>query len=115
MGYGYGGYGMMGGGGNGLGLYLGLSVAETFMREQQRQAFLQQQLRTQQELGRDQAAIQQLQSELAAQTSKVAGLQAQQGGGQPAPTMSKDEEMALLKQQLAAQQEMLLELKAAQK
>lgn len=42
-GMGYGGYGM--GGGNGMGLYLGLSLAETFMREQQRQAYLQQQLR----------------------------------------------------------------------
>merc|ERR1719379_3197168 len=65
MGMGYGGYGM--GGGSGVGLYLGLSVAEAFLREQQRQAYLQQQLKTQQQLGADQAAIQQLQQELAMQ------------------------------------------------
>jgi len=53
------------------GTYLGISLVETLIREQQRQAYLQQQLRTQQELGRDQAAIAQLQAELAAQNSKV--------------------------------------------
>jgi len=37
------------------GTYLGISLVETLIREQQRQAYLQQQLRTQQELGRDQA------------------------------------------------------------
>ena len=33
------------GGGPGFGTYLGLSLAESFIREQQRQAFLEQQLR----------------------------------------------------------------------
>lgn len=41
LGYGYGAYGYgaydVVGGGNGLGLYMGLSIAEAFIREQQRQ------------------------------------------------------------------------------
>jgi hypothetical protein len=50
-GYGYGyGYGIS------PGAYLGLSLVEALIREQERQAYLQQQLRTQLELGRDQVA-----------------------------------------------------------
>jgi len=120
MGMGYGGYGygggMMGGGGNGLGLYPGLSVAETFMREQQRQAYLQQQLRTQQELGRDQAAIQQLQMELQAQNAKVEQLKAQNGGQVPTTSVQQQPapgEMEAMRQMLIQQQKELMELKAA--
>lgn len=120
MGMGYGGYGygggMMGGGGNGLGLYLGLSVAETFMREQQRQAYLQQQLRTQQELGRDQAAIQQLQMELQAQNAKVEQLKVQNGGQVPTTSVQQQPapgEMEAMRQMLIQQQKELMELKAA--
>ena len=112
MGYGmgYGGYGM--GGGNGMGLYLGLSLAETFLREQQRQAYLQQQLRVQQELGQDQAAIQSLQAQLAAQNEKMAGLQQQNGG--VAPKVDAETEATLkLKLQLIEQQKELEQLKAA--
>ena len=58
MGYGY-------GGGIGMGTYLGLSVAEAFLREQQRQAYLQRELQTAQQLGKDQAAIAALQQECA--------------------------------------------------
>merc|ERR1719231_395347 len=115
MGYGgmvYGGYGMGYGGGNGLGLYLGISVAETFLREQQRQAYLQQQLRTQQELGRDQAAIQQLQSELQAQNAKVAALQAQGGASNTTPMNSEaDIEALKLKLQLAEKEKEIEMLK----
>ena len=57
FGYGYG-YGIS------PGAYLGLTLAETLLREQQRQAYLEQQLRTQQQLGQDQAMIQQLQTAL---------------------------------------------------
>ena len=56
------------------------------MREQQRQTYLQQQLRTQRELGQDQAAIAQLQNELSQQNAKVDAMK-QQGaerGGAPA-------------------------------
>ena len=76
FGYGYGyGYGIS------PGAYLGLTLAETLLREQQRQAYLEQQLRTQQQLGQDQAMIQQLQTALAEQSAKVEGLRAQGGGG----------------------------------
>ena len=111
---GFGGYGMYGGGfgGNGAGLYLGLSLAESFLREQQRQAYLQQQLRMQQQLGADQQAIQQLQNELAAQNAKVEGLKQQNGG--VAPAMDADTEATLkLKLQLMEQQKELEQLKAA--
>jgi len=108
MGMGYGGYG----GGNGMGLYLGLSLAETFLREQQRQAYLQQQLATQRQLGADQAAIQQLQMQLQEQNAKVAGLTQQNGG--VAPKVDAETEATLkLKIQLAEQQKELEALKAA--
>lgn len=121
MGYGYGGYGM-GGGGNGMGLYLGLSVAEAFLREQQRQAYLQQQLRTQQQLGADQAAIQQLQMELANQNAKVDALRSQGGSSNnnpvqpqqaPAAPAAESEAMNQMKAQLLEQQKQIEALKAA--
>ena len=117
MGYGgmgYGGYGM--GGGNGMGLYLGLSVAESFMREQQRQVYLQNQLRTQQELGRDQQAIQQLQMELASQNAKVDQLKAQNGGQVPTTSVQQQAapgEMEAMRMMLIQQQKELEALKTA--
>ena len=98
-----------------MGLYLGLSVAESFLREQQRQAYLQQQLRTQQELGRDQQAIQQLQMELAAQNAKVDQLKAQNGGQVPAASVQPQAapgEMEAMRQMLIQQQKELEALKA---
>ncbi|KAL1515579.1 hypothetical protein AB1Y20_002199 [Prymnesium parvum] len=95
---GYGGYGYGGGGGNGLGLYLGLSLAETFLREQQRQAYLQQQLKIQQQMGADQAAIANLERQLAEQNSKVEQLRSQQ-------TASDAATIEQLKAQLAAEQQ----------
>mmetsp|Transcript_5003 Transcript_5003/g.13220 ORF Transcript_5003/g.13220 Transcript_5003/m.13220 type:complete len:220 (-) Transcript_5003:315-974(-) len=120
MGYGmgYGGYGMGGGFGISPGAYLGLSLAETFIREQQRQAYLQQQLRTQQELGRDQAQIQQLQQALMEQNAKVEGLRAQQATApaaqQAAPAPASDAEtVKILQQQLMMQQQQIQQLQQA--
>jgi len=125
---GYGGYGMgygMGygyGGGIGMGTYLGLSVAEAFLREQQRQAYLQRELQTAQQLGKDQAAIAALQQELAAQNAKVDSLRVQQqsGGGSapaqmPATAPGETEAMRQLQVQLIQQQREIEALKAAQK
>jgi len=114
-GYGYGGYGY--GGGISTGTYLGISLVETLIREQQRQAFLQQQLRTQQELGRDSAMIQQLQSQLAEQNAKVEGLRTQQasGGAPPAAAAAAPTDpaaMQMLQQQLLEQQREIAALKA---
>ena len=115
MGMGYGGYGGgygYGGGGNGMGLYLGLSLAETFLREQQRQAYLQQQLRVQQQLGQDQAAIASLQSQLSAQNAKMSDLKEKNGG--VAPAVDAETEATLkLKLQMIEQQKELEQLKAA--
>jgi len=116
-GYGYGGGGGFFGGGISTGAYLGLSLVDTLIREQQRQAYLQQQLRTQQELGKDQAMIAQLQAELAAQNAKVEGLRAQQQQ-QPAtaqqPVAQNDNgAMSLLQQQLLEQQKQIELLKAS--
>ena len=55
-GMGYGQPMMGGGGGGGMGLLIGAELVEAFMKEQQRQAMLKQQLATQQQLGADQAA-----------------------------------------------------------
>jgi len=126
-GFGYGGvfpgYGYGFGGGPGLGTYLGLSLAETFLREQQRQAFLEQQLRTQQELGRDQAQIAALQQQLEVQRSRVDILRAEQEGkpsdsmASQMDTMPAEERAAFeqLMQQLKAQQKEIESLKAASK
>jgi len=118
-GYGYGGFGYSPfGGGISPGAYLGLSLVETLVREQQRQAYLQQQLRTQQQLGADQAMIQQLQADLAAQNAKVEGLKLQQQspGTAPVPAPPTDSgSVQLLQQQLLEQQKEIEALKAAAK
>jgi len=106
----YGG-GMMGGG-NGMGLYLGLSVAESFMREQQRQTYLQQQLRTQRELGQDQAAIQQLQSELASQNLKVDAMKQQGAETNTGAATEKDIEALKLRLQMMEMEKEIAQLKA---
>jgi len=119
-GYGMGGYGYgMGGGGNGMGLYLGLSVAESFIRAQERQAYLQQQLKTQQQLGADQAAIASLQRELSEQNSRVDTLRSQQSqGGAAQPSLQEQvapgesEAMLKLRLQILEQQKELEALKA---
>ena len=123
MGMGYG-YGMMSPFGFGIspGAYLGLSLAELFVREQQRQAFLEQQLRTAQELGQDQAMIAQLQSQLNEQNGKVEAIRARQaaeGGDAPASAPAKapsteSEAIQLLQKQLQEQQAEIAALKAAQ-
>lgn len=104
-GYGYSPFGSPFGGGMSSGTYLGLSLMESLIREQQRQAYLQQQLRTQRELGRDQAQIQQLQAELAAQDAKVDSLKAK------APPMD-EATIQKLQQQLLEQQKQIDALKA---
>ena len=120
MGYGYGmspfGFGIS------PGAYLGLSLAEAFVREQQRQAFLEQQLRTAQELGQDQAMIAQLQSQLNEQNGKVEAIRARQaaeGGDAPATApaqapSTESEAIQLLQKQLQEQQAEIAALKAAQ-
>jgi len=99
-GYGYGGYGYGGGFGISPGAYLGLSLAETLIRENQRQAYLQQQLRTQQELGRDEAEIAMLQRALAEQNAKIEGLKSQQSGSD-----SGGDDVSRLKEQLRRQED----------
>ena len=113
FGYGYGyGYGIS------PGAYLGLTLAETLLREQQRQAYLEQQLRTQQQLGQDQAMIQQLQTALAEQSAKVEGLRAQGGGGgggAAAPAQTADQaQIERLTRELAEQKAALQKLQTAQ-
>jgi hypothetical protein len=81
-GYGYGGYGY-GGFGYGpfglstgsVGLDVGIGVTEMLIREQQRQAFLQNQIQVQRELGRDAATIDQLQREVEAGNARLAELE----------------------------------------
>ena len=125
MGMGYGGYGYGGGmmgGGNGMGLYLGLSLFESFQREQQRQVYLQQQLQTQRQLGQDQAAIQALQNELNQQNAKVDSLRAQGADKAPPPQSVQPQTapgesaaMAEMRAMMMAQQKELEALKAAAK
>jgi hypothetical protein len=106
-GYGYGGYGYGGGFGMSPGTYLGLSLVDTLISEQRRQAYLQQQLRTQQELGKDQAMIQQLQRQVAEQDAKVDALKAKQGPtGQTAPAAqdAQSVDVEKMRQQLLQQQ-----------
>ena len=118
MGYGMGGYGM---GGPGIGTYLGLSLAEAFIREQQRQAFLQQQLRQAQQLGQDQAAIANLQQQLSEQNAKVESMRSQAQGQLPpgsASTMPQQapgetEATMQLKMQLLEQQKEIEALRQA--
>jgi hypothetical protein len=117
---GYGGYGYGGfGGGPGLGTYLGLSFAESLLRENQRRSMLEQQLRTQQELGRDQGQIQALQQQLAAQDANIAALKAKGDTGtapaQGQPVKSEQEQMLELKELLLKQQQEILDLKKDKK
>ena len=107
FGYGYG-YGIS------PGAYLGLTLAETLLREQQRQAYLEQQLRTQQQLGQDQAMIQQLQTALAEQSAKVEGLRAQGGGGGGAAQTADQAQIERLTRELAEQKAALQKLQTAQ-
>jgi hypothetical protein len=113
-GYGYGGFG--GGFGVSPGAYLGMSLVDTLIREQQRQAYLQQQLKTQQELGKDQAMIQQLQAQLKEQDSKVDALKTKQASEPQAPapaSQSQDTEaVRKLQQQLMEQQKQIEALKS---
>merc|ERR1712129_551721 len=95
-------------GGNGMGLYLGLSVAESFLRQQ----YLQQQLRTQRELGQDQAAIQQLQNELAQQNLKVDAMKQQGAETNTGAATEKDIEALKLRLQLMEQEKEIAQLKA---
>merc|ERR1719475_37640 len=104
MGYGYGGFGMSPGM---TGAYPGLSLADTLIREQQRQAFLQRQLETQRQLGQDQAMIADLQRQISEQNMKVGQLQAQQSaGGAQVPQYMPQGQMAqpqMVQPQLVAQ------------
>ena len=77
-----------------------VELAETLIRENQRQAYLQQQLRTQQELGRDQAEIAMLQRALAEQNAKIEGLKSQQSGSD-----SGGDDVSRLKEQLRRQED----------
>merc|ERR1740138_1087749 len=102
-----GGYGY-GGGGNGMGLFIGVEVAQMFLKEQQRQAYLKQQLATQQQLGADKAAIESLQRQLSEQNAKMDNLRAQQPAppGQSGP-MSEDQlklQLQVLQQQKEIEQ-----------
>ncbi|KOO26907.1 hypothetical protein Ctob_004426 [Chrysochromulina tobinii] len=78
----------------------GRSGGRTLIRENQRQAYLQQQLRTQQELGRDQAEIAMLQRALAEQNAKIEGLKSQQSGSD-----SGGDDVSRLKEQLRRQED----------
>jgi len=116
-GYGYGapmmggGYGYGGGGGGGMGLFIGVEIAEMFLKEQQRQAYLKQQLATQQQLGADKAAIESLQRQLTEQNAKMDNLRAQQPAppGQSGP-MTEDQ--LKLQLQVLQQQKELEQMKA---
>lgn len=119
MGYGYGGYGM-GMSNSGVGLLVGVELANAFLKEQQRQAYLQQQLKVQQQLGADSAQIAELQRQLAAQNAKVEGLAAQRAAEEGAPTPAQpvfpqvaSEEQLKLQLAVLQQQKELEALKAA--
>lgn len=105
----FGGYGYSPfGGGMSTGTYLGFSLIEALIREQQRQAYLQQQLRVQQQLGTDQAMIAKLQAEVQAQDAKVNDMKAK------APPVD-DATYKKLQEQLLAQQQEIEKLKAEKK
>merc|ERR1712087_1052099 len=109
MGYGYGGYGQPMGG-SGMGLLIGAELAEAFLKEQQRQAYLQQQLKVQQQLGTDQAQIQALQRQLAEQSAKVDALAAQKAAA-PSPAPSAGTQQAPTEAQLQLQLQVLQQQK----
>ena len=78
---GFGGYGMFGpplSPGAWMAL-TGLELAESFAREQRRQEFYRQQLETQRQLGKDQAAIDQLNKQIAEQDKMLKEMQAKMG------------------------------------
>mmetsp|Transcript_26329 Transcript_26329/g.43721 ORF Transcript_26329/g.43721 Transcript_26329/m.43721 type:complete len:254 (+) Transcript_26329:67-828(+) len=102
-GMGYGGYGQPMGGA-GMGLLIGAELAEAFLKEQQRQAYIQQQLKVQQQLGTDQAKIQELQRQLAEQNAKVDALAAQKAA---APVSSATPQQAPSEAQLQLQLQVL--------
>merc|ERR1711966_374616 len=85
-GYGYGRPGLFGfGGGYGFGLtpgqFLGLSaieLAESIARENRRRAYLEQQMKVQQQLGKDQADIDALKKQLDETNAKMNAMQAAQ-------------------------------------
>lgn len=109
FGGGFGGYGYSPfGGGMSTGTYLGFSLLEALIREQQRQAYLQQQLRVQQQLGTDQAMIAKLQAEVQAQDVKVNDMKAK------APPVD-DATYKKLQEQLLAQQQEIEKLKSEKK
>jgi len=91
-GYGYGGYGYRGPSFGPFGfstgsfaLDAGIGVAELLVREQQRQAFLQNQIKVQRELGKDAATIDQLQREVEAGNARLKELEQQVAAGKQAP------------------------------
>jgi hypothetical protein len=113
-GYGYGGYGGYGYGGYGRGslavdgAFLGLSLIDSIRREEERRRYIEQQLKTQQELGKDQALIQQLQFQLQEQNSKIDGLRQKAGPEETDAVKS-------MQQKLEAQQREIEELRKNQK
>ena len=86
FGLGYGGFGF----GYNPALSLGLTLTDVFIREQQRQAYLQQQLETQRQLGQDQAKIAALTAEVQAQEQRMALINQQAKAN---PNMKYDENM----------------------
>merc|ERR1712118_371147 len=63
----------------------GIGVAELLVREQQRQAFLQNQIQVQRELGKDAATIDQLQRGVEAGNARLKELEQQVAAGKQAP------------------------------
>merc|ERR1719152_189194 len=96
-------------GGGGMGLLIGAELAEAFIKEQQRQAYLKQQLATQQQLGADQAQIQALQKQLAEQNAKVDALAAQKNSApQQVATGPTEEQLRMQLQAMENQKELEL-------
>jgi len=114
MGYGGMGYGGMGmgyggfGGGITTGEFLGIELINAIFREQERQRRLQRELQVQQQLGADQAKIQDLQNQLAQVNSKMDGLKQQA----PPGTKFDDDSMRKMQEQMLAQQKEIEMLKA---
>jgi len=105
---GYGGYG--GGGGSGMGLFVGAELVNMYFKEQQRQAYLKQQLEVQQQLGADSAKIAELQRMLSEQNAKVDSLAAQKNAQSAAslqPQAAPGEAEMQMQMQLIQQQKEL--------
>merc|ERR1719486_1093892 len=79
--FGFGGMGMMSPFGYGYGVnptaMIGITVADMFLQEQRRQAYMQRQIETARQLGQDQNAISALEQQLAQQTAALQSLEAQ--------------------------------------